>query len=78
MKVFVCVKNVPDTAANIRVVGENSFDESIKFLINPYDEYAIEEAARLVEKKGGGVVKGHGSKVTIYHYGITRTKIIDF
>ncbi len=56
MKVFVCVKNVPDTAANIRVVGENSFDESIKFLINPYDEYAIEEAARLVEKEGGEVV----------------------
>lgn len=56
MKVFVCVKNVPDTAANIRVVGENSFDESVKFLINPYDEYAIEEAARLVEKEGGEVV----------------------
>jgi len=56
MKVFVCVKNVPDTAANIRVVGENGFDESVKFLINPYDEYAIEEAARLVEKEGGEVV----------------------
>ncbi len=56
MKVFVCLKNVPDTAANIRVVGENSYDESVKFLINPYDEYAIEEAARLVEKEGGEVV----------------------
>jgi len=56
MKIFVCVKNVPDTAANIRVVGENSFNESVKFLINPYDEYAIEEAARLVEKEGGEVV----------------------
>ena len=29
MKVYVCVKNVPDTAANIRVVGENSFNESV-------------------------------------------------
>jgi electron transfer flavoprotein beta subunit len=56
MKIFVCVKNVPDTAANIKVVGENGFDEGIKFLINPYDEYAIEEAARLVEKEGGEVV----------------------
>lgn len=56
MKIFVCVKNVPDTAANIKVIGGNSFDESVKFLINPYDEYAIEEAARLVEKEGGEVV----------------------
>lgn len=56
MKIFVCVKNVPDTAANIKVLGGNSFDESVKFLINPYDEFAIEEAARLVEKEGGEVV----------------------
>lgn len=56
MKIFVCIKNVPDTAANIKVIGGNSFDESVKFIINPYDEYAIEEAARLVEKDGGEVV----------------------
>ncbi len=56
MKVFVCVKNVPDTAANIKVLGANSFDEAVKFLINPYDEYAIEEAASLVGKEGGEVV----------------------
>ena len=56
MKIYVCVKNVPDTAANIKVIGDNGFDESVKFLINPYDEYAIEEAARLVEKEGGEVV----------------------
>lgn len=56
MKIFVCVKNVPDTAATIKVLGNNSFDESVKFLINPYDEYALEEAATLVEKEGGEVV----------------------
>jgi len=56
MKVYVCVKNVPDTAANIKVIGTNGFDESVKFLINPYDEYAIEEAVQLVEKEGGEVV----------------------
>jgi electron transfer flavoprotein beta subunit len=56
MKIFVCIKNVPDTAANIKVLGGNSFDESVKFIINPYDEYAIEEATRLVEKQGGEVV----------------------
>ncbi len=56
MKIFVCVKHVPDTAANIKVVGENGFDESVKFVMNPYDEYAVEEAVRTVQKDGGEVV----------------------
>lgn len=56
MKVFLCIKSVPDTAANIRVAGENGYDESVKFVINPYDEYASEEAVKLVEQEGGEVV----------------------
>jgi electron transfer flavoprotein beta subunit len=56
MKIYVCVKHVPDTAANIKVIGTTGFDESVKFLINPYDEYAIEEAVQLIEKEGGEVV----------------------
>ena len=56
MKIFVCVKHVPDTAANIKVVGDNGFDESVKFVMNPYDEYAVEEAVRTVQKNGGEVV----------------------
>ena len=56
MKVFVCVKHVPDTAANIKVVDDNGFDESVKFVMNPYDEYALEEAVRTVQQNGGEVV----------------------
>lgn len=56
MKIFVCVKHVPDTAANIKVLGENGFDETVKFVMNPYDEYAVEEAVRTVQKNGGEVV----------------------
>ena len=57
MKVFVCVKHVPDTAATIKVVGDNGFEDSdIKFVSNPYDEYGIEEAVRLVESRGGEVI----------------------
>lgn len=56
MKIFVCVKSVPDTAATITVVRNTGFDESVKFLVNPYDEYAIEEAVSLSEKVGGEVV----------------------
>jgi electron transfer flavoprotein beta subunit len=57
MQIYVCVKHVPDTAANIKIVGDNSFDDTgCKFIANPYDEYAVEQAVRLVEKSGGEVV----------------------
>ena len=46
MKIYVCVKHVPDTAATIKVVGEADFDRTVKFVMNPYDEYAMEEAVR--------------------------------
>ena len=47
MKIYVCIKSVPDSAAAIKIVGANRFDENITFIINPYDEHAIEEAVRL-------------------------------
>ena len=47
MKIYVCVKHVPDSAAKITITGNNQIDESVTFLMNPYDEHAIEEAARL-------------------------------
>ncbi len=57
MQIYVCVKHVPDTAANIKVAGEAGYDDkTLKFIVNPYDEYALEEAMRLVEKNGGEVV----------------------
>ncbi len=56
MKIYVCVKHVPDTAARIKAVGDTGFDESVKFVLNPYDEYAVEEAVQLVKKMGGEVV----------------------
>jgi electron transfer flavoprotein beta subunit len=57
MQIYVCVKHVPDTAANIKIVGENGFDDAdCKFIPNPYDEYALEQAVQLVEKNGGEVI----------------------
>jgi electron transfer flavoprotein beta subunit len=57
MKICVCVKHVPDTAATIRLAGETGFEDSvIKFVVNPFDEYGVEEAVSLVEKNGGEVV----------------------
>lgn len=47
MNIYVCVKHVPDTAATIRIKADGSIDENITFIMNPYDENAVEEAARL-------------------------------
>ncbi|MDA3787280.1 MAG: electron transfer flavoprotein subunit beta/FixA family protein [Desulfobacula sp.] len=68
MKICVCVKHVPDTAASIKLAGDKGFEDSeIKFVSNPYDEYGLEEAVSLVEKQGGEVVVvtvGKASAVT--------------
>lgn len=57
MQIYICVKHVPDTAANIKIVGDNGYNDSAcKFISNPYDEYAIEAAVQLVEKQGGEAV----------------------
>jgi electron transfer flavoprotein beta subunit len=56
MQIYVCVKHVPDTAANIKITGQAQFDESVKFVVNPYDEYGIEQAIQLVKDNGGEVI----------------------
>jgi electron transfer flavoprotein beta subunit len=47
MKIFVCVKHVPDTAARIIIRGAASYDTDVKFVMNPHDEYAVEQALAL-------------------------------
>ncbi len=58
MKTLVLVKQVPDTATKIRLnPGDTAIQtDGIKWVINPYDEFAIEESLRLKEKFGGEVV----------------------
>ena len=47
MNIYVCVKHVPDSAATITVEGKNGINENITFLLNPYDEHAVTEAAKI-------------------------------
>ena len=56
MRIYVCVKHVPDTAANIHITGPAEYDGKVKYVANPYDEYAAEEAISLIEQKGEGEV----------------------
>lgn len=57
MKLAACINHVPDTAAKINVAaGGMSIDKTgVTYVINPYDEFAIEECLRLKEKNGGEV-----------------------
>ena len=57
MNILVCVKRVPDTESRIRIQLETKSiaEDGLNFVISPYDEYAVEEALKLREAKGGTV-----------------------
>jgi len=57
MNILVCVSRVPDTASKIVIGNDRKSinDSGIKYIINPYDEFAIEEALLLKAKNGGTV-----------------------
>jgi len=65
MNIAVCISHVPDTAAKIKIGNDNkSIDPSgVTYIINPYDEFAVEEALKWKEKSGGD------SKVTVLSVG---------
>ncbi len=65
MKIVVCVKFVPDTAIKVKIApdGKTINLADVSFVVNPYDEYAVEEAIRIKEKSGAEViVVGAGSR----------------
>ena len=57
MNILVFIKRVPDTESRIRpdAGGRSVVEEGLNFVISPNDEYAVEEALRLREAKGGTV-----------------------
>ncbi len=58
MKIAVCVSHVPDTASKINIGSDGkSIDQTgLTYVVNPYDEFAIEEALKTKEKFGGETV----------------------
>ncbi|HUF76509.1 MAG TPA: electron transfer flavoprotein subunit beta/FixA family protein [Longimicrobiales bacterium] len=58
MNLIVCVKRVPDTETRVRVDGSGSGIDpaGVKYVVSPYDEYALELALRAREGKGDGEV----------------------
>lgn len=58
MNIYVCIKQVPDTETKIKLNADNSGIDTagIKWIMSPYDEFAVEEALRLREKNAGSTV----------------------
>jgi electron transfer flavoprotein beta subunit len=67
MHVVICVKQVPDTETKIRVKDGQIDHSETKYVVNPYDEYAIEEGLRIRERLGEG-------KITLVSMGPERAK----
>jgi electron transfer flavoprotein beta subunit len=64
MKVFVCIKQIPDSESKIKVKSDsNGIDSTgIKWVMNPYDEFAVEESIKLRES-------GKATSVTVLSLG---------
>ena len=56
MHIVVCIKQVPDSAAVLKVdeAGKVSWGDA-PLIVNPWDDYAVEEALLIKEKHGGKV-----------------------
>jgi electron transfer flavoprotein beta subunit len=69
MHIVVCVKQVPDTA-NVRINPETNtlIREGVESIMNPFDEYALEEALKLKDD--------HGARVTVIAMGPPQAGII--
>jgi len=64
MKIFVCVKQVPDTETKIKLKPDASGIDTagVKWVMNPYDEFAVEEAVKARET-------GKATSVTVFSVG---------
>ena len=58
MKIVVCVNHVPDTATKVNISSDQKTIDptGVTYVLNPYDEFAIEEALKTKEAIGGEVI----------------------
>lgn len=66
LNILVCIKQTFDTEEKLDLKKGKVVEENVNWIINPYDEYAIEEALRIREDKGG--------EVTVISIGPERTE----
>ena len=55
MNIVVLVKMVPDTESRLEIVDGKLNESGFKYMVNPYDEFAVEQAGQFKEAVGGKV-----------------------
>ncbi|AMA72048.1 MULTISPECIES: electron transfer flavoprotein subunit beta/FixA family protein [Aneurinibacillus] len=55
MNIIVCLKQTFDTEEKIVLESGKISEDGVEFIINPYDEYAVEEAIKLRDEHGGEI-----------------------
>ncbi|WP_044640813.1 electron transfer flavoprotein subunit beta/FixA family protein [Risungbinella massiliensis] len=66
MNILVCLKQTFDTEEKIVIQNGAIVEDGVELVVNPYDEYAVEEAIRLKE--------AHGGEVTVLTVGTEESK----
>jgi len=66
MNILVVLKQTFDTEEKIVIQNGAISEDGVEFIINPYDEYAVEEAIKLKEE--------HGGEVTVISFGPDRAE----
>ena len=63
MNVVACIARVPDTAVRLRIApdGKSIATDGVQYVVNPFDDFALEEAVRTKEALGG--------ELTVLHVG---------
>ncbi|MFD0714609.1 electron transfer flavoprotein subunit beta/FixA family protein [Paenibacillus sp. GCM10027626] len=56
MKIAVLLKQTFDTEEKVLLQNGEIVEDGVKFVINPYDEYAVEEAIRIKEQLGAHII----------------------
>lgn len=58
MKIFVCIKQVPDTETKVKVAADGKTLDAmgVKWVMNPYDEFAVEESLKIRDQNPGSQV----------------------
>ena len=68
MNIIACEKRVPSTTTRVTIEDGTSLDPSgVEFVLNPYDEFAVEVAIQQKEKAGDG-------NITVYSFGTSASK----
>lgn len=68
MNILVCMKQVPDSETRVKIAADGKSVDltSVNMVINPFDEFAIEEGIRIKEK--------HGGEVTVLTLGVEKAE----